>query len=485
MIQEKRSQGVIVVQVPVSRAPEREYVLSVLLGEFLGIDYRIEPSIEKRVQLTLPDSNEARAINMADSFFGSAGDNWLQPTSLPTTPLKMWSARSDLPEAKLVHDSLPVIYGQPLAFESYREGESEHTWLRQNEEGIDLGLDIFGSAFFMLTRYEEVASPVLDDHARFPATASLALREGFLERPIVNEYLEVLWTCMQRLWPSLVRRHRTGEVRVSHDVDWPLSRSGNPARLLKSSAADVLRRRSPSTAVKRIRSYWGRRRGKFDHDPHNTFEYLMNMSERHGHVSAFYFITENTAGPIDGEYDLANPWIRSLMSEIHERGHEIGLHPSYCTYRDPPQIRAEFQNLLQTADDLSISQPTWGGRQHYLRWEAPTTWQGWNDAGLTYDSTVGYADHAGFRAGTCYEYSTFNLISRQQLALKERPLIVMEGTLLGKKYMNLDYTSALEYALGLRARCLQFEGTFTLLWHNSHFLTRKDFFTYEALLRPS
>src|SRR5690606_33804702 len=151
-------------------------------------------------------------------------------------------------------------------------------------------------------------------------------------------------------------------------------------------------------------------------------------------------------------------------------------------FQDPVQIRTEFENLLEVATALDISQAAWGGRQHYLRWEAPTTWQAWNDAGLTYDSTVGYADHAGFRAGTCFEYPTFNLVSRAAMTLIERPLIVMEGTLLGKQYMGLDYSAALEYGLKLRARCLQFGGAFTLLWHNSHFLTKRDFFTYESLL---
>jgi len=41
----------------------------------------------------------------------------------------------------------------------------------------------------MLTRYEEVVKSVKDEHERFPARASLAYREGFLMRPIVNEYL--------------------------------------------------------------------------------------------------------------------------------------------------------------------------------------------------------------------------------------------------------------------------------------------------------
>lgn len=54
---------------------------------------------------------------------------------------------------------------------------------------------------------------------------------------------------------------------------------------------------------------------------------------------------------------------------------------------------------------------------HYLRWGHPTTLQAWNDAGMDYDSTLGYADSPGFRCGTCFEYPAFNPITQQQLAI--------------------------------------------------------------------
>ena len=65
------------------------------------------------------------------------------------------------------------------------------------ERRIEVPLDIFGSAFFMLTRYEEMVITERDTHGRFPARASIAYREGLLERPIVDEYLELLWAAIQ------------------------------------------------------------------------------------------------------------------------------------------------------------------------------------------------------------------------------------------------------------------------------------------------
>ena len=43
----------------------------------------------------------------------------------------------------------------------------------------------------MLSRYEELITKDRDQHNRFPATASVAFKAGFLDRPIVSEYLEI------------------------------------------------------------------------------------------------------------------------------------------------------------------------------------------------------------------------------------------------------------------------------------------------------
>jgi hypothetical protein len=162
------------------------------------------------------------------------------------------------------------------------------------------------------------------------------------------------------------------------------------------------------------------------------------------------------------------------LRRVHERGHEVGLHLSYNTFRDPPRVRREFDLLLKATESEGISQRAWGGRQHYLRWEAPTTWQAWADAGLDYDSTLSFADRIGFRCGVCYDYPVFNLRTRVALRLRERPLIVMEDSALRERYMNLTFEQARREIGKLKERCKQFEGDFTLLWHNHRLVDERE-----------
>ncbi|CUU11128.1 hypothetical protein GBSOP10_109929 [Armatimonadetes bacterium GBS] len=351
--------------------------------------------------------------------------------------------------------------------------------VRWDTDGAFIGFDLLGSCFFLLTRYEECVTADRDAHSRFPAHASIAYQEGFLMRPLVNEYLEILWVVMKRLWPFLSRPEREYRVTPTHDVDWPAVGYYVPWSLVvRGAVGDLWRRRSARLALQRVRA---KVQADFSIDPANTFEWLMTLSEQHHLRSEFYFIADHTAGIRDGVYTLEQPFIRTLMRQIHQRGHLIGLHPSYESYRSVEQIALELHRLRATAESLGCVPPRWGGRQHYLRWENPTTWQAWEDAGMDYDSTLGFADHVGFRCGTCFEYPVFNLKTRARLRLRERPLIVMERTLFD--YMSLSMTAAAEVLCLLARRCRMYGGELVLLWHNSYLLTETWRQIYREVLR--
>jgi hypothetical protein len=446
----------LIAKVPDCYLPEREYILRLLFQEWLGQRIELQIHAAPYTEITV-DRHPARLM-VSDILFQTLESQWLHASSLPSRPLRRWQVLREVPEAQVCEDTLPLLY--PAT-------EAEAPIVTWDGNGASIGFDLFGSCFFMLTRYEECVVSVRDLHDRFPARASIAYQEGFLLRPIVNEYLEVLWAVMRRVWQFLTRPERRHRVVPTHDVDWPAIGYRTPWSLvLRGAAGDLIKRRDARLAAARLRAKIG---GDFACDPANTFDWLMTLSEQHGLRSEFYFIADHTAGIRDGVYALEEPFIQSLMRQIHQRGHVIGLHPSYESYHSPEQIAHEFSHLRAVAESLSCIPSRWGGRQHYLRWENPTTWQAWDDAGLDYDSTVGFADHVGFRSGVCYDYPTFNLRTRQQLRLREHPLIVMDCTLFD--YMGLSDGEATEVLSLLARRCRMHSGEFVLLWHNSCLLT--------------
>jgi hypothetical protein len=85
---------------------------------------------------------------------------------------------------------------------------------------------------------------------------------------------------------------------------------------------------------------------------------------------------------------------------------------------------------------------------------------------------MAYADATGFRAGTCYAYTPFNILSREPLELKERPLIVMEVTLMGETVNAIEFENEIHKYLGIVKK---YDGEFVLLWHNSNFKIYENF----------
>ena len=58
--------------------------------------------------------------------------------------------------------------------------------------------DLLASTVLVLSRYEELDSPRQDAHGRFEAAASMAVRDGYLDRPIIDEYGLALESVIRR-----------------------------------------------------------------------------------------------------------------------------------------------------------------------------------------------------------------------------------------------------------------------------------------------
>lgn len=451
-------------RMPTTYKQEREYIADVLLGEFLGLDYQIEFQPRQDVDIRTGDG---KGLAVADVLFQVPEAQWLTPGSLPRQPLRCWNTAATPLDCPLAHPNLPIIYGREPRFSNSADAFNPLT------------IDVFGSAFFMLSRLEEVVRPDRDRHGRFPLHASLAFQERFAHRPIINEYVELLWWCLKRLWPGLRRKERAFRILPTHDVDQPFDLMPTTAdRLFRRLCGDLVKRKDPRLAVKRLQQQLGVGKGGGP-DEFDTFQWLMEQSESIGAKSGFYFKANSVNRKFDPHYRLDKPLVKRRMKQIEERGHEIGFHPGYYTPGNRREWLKEWTNFKSHCHDIDVR----GGRQHFLRFEVPLTWRFWEEAGLEYDSTLAFADRAGFRCGVCYEYPVFDLIERRKMKLKERPLIFMEKTLLKGRDRCTDNDGDLDYGKNLREAVRSFNGDFTILWHNNKLFNEKTRGSYLALIR--
>ena len=223
----------------------------------------------------------------------------------------------------------------------------------------------------------------------------------------------------------------------------------------------------------------------FRSDPLDAFDEQMNVAERHGLRTAFYFVASRSGGPLDATYDISEPWVERTVRHIGQRGHEIGVHASYESHGDPDLLRLELGRMQALAERAGAAPDGWGGRHHYLRWRNPDSWRAWAEAGFAYDSTLGYAEAPGFRAGTAYEFPAFDATAGERLALRERPLVVMDVSF--RRYLGASPEMTFARTMELARRARRVGGSFVLLWHNTSVLSepqRRFYADLVAALAP-
>lgn len=325
---------------------------------------------------------------------------------------------------------------------------------------VDLPL----STLLTLSRWEESLDTPRDTHGRFVAAHSIAAREKVLDRPIVDEYGLAFEEALRFLFPTWPKAHRALRIKVSHDVDH-VGTPFNWRRVLRRTIENP----SARSSYRDLLSWFP------DVEPTelSAVREIVLLSARHGMNSAVYW-KASPPGPRDSGYNLRELRVRRVIDWLRSRGVELGVHPGYGTLLCPEKLRREVNSVREVLGDGPL-----GGRQHYLRWR-PESWIHWENCGLAYDSSVGFAEEIGFRAGTCLPYRPWLFALNRRAELLEIPLLVMDKTLLG--YMKLSPGECLDAVTALMNRCRTVGGIFTLLWHNDALLDASYREVYLTLL---
>ena len=437
----------ITVYIPDNFVPERTYAINTLLNHYCGIDINI---VTRKGQIHYELRWDEKSIVIKDQFFGKTfvGETYMAPDRIPETLKEALSTG---------FDNIICIYGEDL--------------IEISPDKIVSDIDLFAGAFFMLTRWEESFGLYEDLHGRFPADKALIVKNGFILRPVVDEYVAVLKKWLFELGYPVPADHFKFKVVPTCDVDIPYYwRSRHPVRLL---AGRIIKHKALRQLAPDIRTMQETKKG-IKKDPYDTFDYLMTLAEERSLKFIFHIIAGGES-KFEGYYDIQQKHIRILIDGFKKRGHIVGLHPSYNAFIDPKKISRERAHLERiSGETISVS------RQHYLRFAVPETWRFLQDAYIKQDSTVGYAAEPGFRCGTSRPFPVFDIHQRKQLALIERPLLIMDVSL--KLYKNFSVPESILYCQQIINQVRKHNGELMFLWHNSSLSDMDDWTGWNKVL---
>lgn len=414
----------LLIHIPQSYKPEFEYVIEFIFKDVFNFNYELTVDNINYTQISLPDNG---SIKIQDDFFSKHNNGYLTPEALPQDISFYKTSFS-------VETSIPVFYGKP------------EIKVLPNKK-LSCEIDIISSIFFLLTRWEEVVITKRDKHNRFQAASSVLYPYKIHERPLVNEYIELLYNMLIHCGLSFKRKELKYEPILTHDIDH-LKRKYNPTYILKQS----WRNKSIKSLISLLPVNY-----------YDFFDWTIKQYQKNGLNGYFFFMSENK-NKIDSSYSVNDKLFKKTINKLIKNKQVIGFHPGYYTFKDKHEFNRQKQKL-----EKKINKKVLTGRQHFLRFSVPETWQIWNDAKMHIDFTAGYAETPGFRCGTTLPFHPFNVLTRKKLDIKEIPLLIMDTTVFHHNYSSLNKGEVMKVFEKFYASCKKYNIPFTMLFHNSMF----------------
>jgi hypothetical protein len=317
-----------------------------------------------------------------------------------------------------------------------------------------IGYDLFREVHHLLTEGQpacNAATPTLELHIAILRSLLLEAGVAFVEippRPADQQFICCLTHDVDFFG---IGRHRLDRTLAGFAARASLGTLVDCLRG-RRSAADVVRNWSallslPLIWLGLVRDIW-----------HPFQDYARAEA---GHPSTFFLVPfkgRAGVGP-DGNVQPARavPYgigeIRADVQSALDSGAELAVH-GIDAWRDAEAGRAELHELTPVT-----GRATAGIRMHWLYFAADSPVR-LEAAGFEYDSTWGYNDAVGYRAGTS---QVFRLPATK--ALMELPMSIMDSALFYADRMGLAGDAALEVCRRILANAAQYGGTVVLNWH--------------------
>jgi hypothetical protein len=162
---------------------------------------------------------------------------------------------------------------------------------------------------------------------------------------------------------------------------------------------------------------------------------------------------------------------KDILQELTREGWEVGIH-GIDNWADTDTGKREMAAICGEAG---------GNRTHWLLFDQ-NSWKKLDEAGYSYDSTFGYNDDAGFRAGTLQVYRP-----RDTKNLLELPLHIQDLGLFGKfcwapsfqgwekiPCLHLKESDVSKHCNRILDYAQKYGGAVTLLWHYENVTPPRD-----------
>lgn len=333
--------------------------------------------------------------------------------------------------------------------------------------------DPFAASFYLISRYEEYLPHIKDDHERFLASESLAFQNNFLDKPLVNVWINEIAKRIEKKHDSFKFPKRNFKFISTIDIDNAYAyKYKGFIRIIGGLVKSLFKE---GNFTERLNVIFGK-----STDPYDTFDYQLEIHKKHN-ISPIYFFLLGDYALNDKNTPTKNKTFQSLIKSISDY-YEVGIHPSYASNKNVETLTKEIKRL-QTITHRNTTK----SRQHFLKLNLPSTYRNLIDNDILEDYTMGYAEKSGFRASICSPYYFYDLDTEVETKLQLFPFTVMEATY--QYYENSTPEKTINRIIELMGKVKDVNGTFISVWHNESLsdigIWKNWKIVYEKMLKES
>lgn len=327
---------------------------------------------------------------------------------------------------------------------------------------IGFPFDIFAASFYLLSRYEEYLPHKKDIYGRYTHENSLAYNEGFLDKPLINTWLQYFRASLFSKFPDSRLPTPDFSFLPTYDIDEAYSyKHKGWQRSAGAAIKDLLQGK--------FRKFSLRRKvlnNKAD-DPFDSYDWMDNLHRPHKLKPRYFFHVAGKTGKYDRNILPTETAMQNLIRH-HADKYTVGVHPSWQSGDDPLLIKKE----IETIEHITKIKIT-ASRQHFIRFSLPQTYRQLIEAGIKEDFSMGYGSINGFRASVASPFYWYDLEKEQTTHLLLYPFCYMEANSFYEQKQNPE--QALQEMLHYCSEVKKVNGTLITIWHNTFLGTDEKF----------
>jgi hypothetical protein len=314
--------------------------------------------------------------------------------------------------------------------------------------------DIFAASFYLLSRYEEYLPHKKDMYGRYAHESSLAFKEGFLNTPLINIWLQGFRKSLQLKFSSFTIHHSPFTFLPTYDIDEAFSfKHKQWHRSAGGAVKDLLRGQFNRFSQRR------RVLNNIEPDPFDSFAWMNDLHRPYKFKPRYFFLVAEQNGKVD-KNNLPSTTAMQTLIRQHAEKYSIGVHPSWQSGDDFGLLKKE-KEIIEDIAKIKIT----ASRQHFIRFTLPETFRRLIDAGIKEDFSMGYGSINGFRASVASPFYWYDLVREQATNLLLYPFCYMEANSYYEQ--RLSPQQALEEMQHYYNEVKKISGTLITIWHNT------------------